>query len=75
METKTERAQGYRKEAEKYAKLARSGQVDITSVHRTLRSGMRGWRQTWREEKISLACHVHNGKERAATESRRPHLE
>jgi hypothetical protein len=36
METRAERAQGYRKEAEKYAKLARSGQVGITSVHRTL---------------------------------------
>jgi hypothetical protein len=36
METRTERAQGYRKEAEKYAKLARSGEPEITSVNRTL---------------------------------------
>jgi hypothetical protein len=36
MENRAERAQGYRKEAEKYANLARSGQIDITNVHRTL---------------------------------------
>jgi hypothetical protein len=33
---RAERAQGYRKEAEKYAKLAKSGQPDITNVHRTI---------------------------------------
>jgi hypothetical protein len=31
MESKAERAQGYRREAEKYAQLAGSGQRDITS--------------------------------------------
>jgi hypothetical protein len=36
MEGRAERAQGYRKEAEKYAKLAKSGQPDITNVHRTI---------------------------------------
>jgi hypothetical protein len=36
MESRAERAQGYRKEAAKYAKLARSGQLDIANVHRTL---------------------------------------
>jgi hypothetical protein len=36
MEARAERAQGYRKEAEKYAKLARSGRLDIANVHRTL---------------------------------------
>jgi hypothetical protein len=36
MEGRAERAQGYRKEAEKYAKLAKSSQLDIASVHRTL---------------------------------------
>jgi hypothetical protein len=46
MERRAERAQGYRREAEKCAKLAKSGQLwptlansgqlDITNVHRTL---------------------------------------
>jgi hypothetical protein len=37
MESKAERAQGYRKEAERYAQLASSGQRDITNfVHRRL---------------------------------------
>jgi hypothetical protein len=36
MQTRAERAQNYREEAEKYAKLARSGQLDITNVHRTI---------------------------------------
>jgi hypothetical protein len=36
MESRVERAQSYRKEAEKYAKLAKSGQLDITNVHRTI---------------------------------------
>jgi hypothetical protein len=36
MKSRTERAQGYRKEAEKYAKLARSGQLAISNVHRTI---------------------------------------
>jgi hypothetical protein len=36
MASRAERAQGYRKEAEKYAKLAKSGQLDIANVHRTL---------------------------------------
>ena len=37
MEGQTERAQGYRKEAERYAELASSGQRDITSfVHKRL---------------------------------------
>jgi hypothetical protein len=34
MESRVERAQGYRKEAEKYAELASSGQRDITSFAR-----------------------------------------
>lgn len=34
METRVQRAQGYRKEAEKYAELANSGQRDITSFAR-----------------------------------------
>jgi hypothetical protein len=36
MESRAERTQGYRKEAEKFAKLARFSQADIASVHRTL---------------------------------------
>jgi hypothetical protein len=37
MEGRTERAQGYRKEAERYAELASSGQRDITNfVHKRL---------------------------------------
>jgi hypothetical protein len=36
MEGRTEQAQGYRKEAERYAELASSGQRDITSfVHKS----------------------------------------
>jgi hypothetical protein len=34
MESRVERAQGYRKEAERYAELANSGQRDITSFAR-----------------------------------------
>jgi hypothetical protein len=36
METRAERAQAYRKKAEKHAKLARSGQPDIANTHRTI---------------------------------------
>jgi hypothetical protein len=36
MESRAERAQGYRTEAEKYAKLAKSGQLDVTNVNRRL---------------------------------------
>jgi hypothetical protein len=37
MESGAQRAQGYRKEAERYAKLASSGQRDITNfVHKRL---------------------------------------
>jgi hypothetical protein len=36
MHTRAESAQNYRKEAEKYARLARSGQLDISNVHRTI---------------------------------------
>jgi hypothetical protein len=37
LESRTERAQGYRKEAERYAQLARAGQRDITNfVHKRL---------------------------------------
>jgi hypothetical protein len=36
MGSRVERGQSYRKEAEKYAKLAKSGQLDITNVHRTI---------------------------------------
>jgi hypothetical protein len=36
MQSRAERAHGYRREAEKYAKLAKSGQLDIASAHRTL---------------------------------------
>jgi hypothetical protein len=36
METRAERAQGYRKKAEKHARLARSGQPDIANTHRTI---------------------------------------
>jgi hypothetical protein len=36
MEIIVERAQGYRKKAEKHAKLARSSQPDISNVHRTI---------------------------------------
>jgi hypothetical protein len=37
MESRAERAQSYRKEAERYAQLASSGQRDITTfVHRRL---------------------------------------
>ena len=34
MESRAEQAQGYRKEAERYAQLASSGQLDITNVAR-----------------------------------------
>jgi hypothetical protein len=36
MKSRAEQAQGYRREAERYAKLAKSGQLDITNVHRTI---------------------------------------
>jgi hypothetical protein len=36
MESGAERAQSYRKKAEKHAKLARSGQPDIANTHRTI---------------------------------------
>jgi hypothetical protein len=36
MESGAERAQSYRKKAEKHAKLARSGQADIANTHRTI---------------------------------------
>ena len=36
MKTRAQQAQGYRREAEKYAKLAKSGQSDITNMHRTI---------------------------------------
>jgi hypothetical protein len=36
MQSRTERAESYRKEAEKYTKLAKSGQFDISNVHRTI---------------------------------------
>jgi hypothetical protein len=36
MESRAERAQSYRKEAERYAKLARSSEPDATYVHRTI---------------------------------------
>jgi hypothetical protein len=36
MQNRAERAQGYRKEAEKYANLAKSGRLDISNVHRTI---------------------------------------
>jgi hypothetical protein len=36
MQSKAERAQSYRKKAEKHVKLARSGQPDIANVHRTI---------------------------------------
>jgi hypothetical protein len=47
MQSGAERAQGYRKEAEKYAKLARSGQLDIANVHRTLAA-----RYAWMAENL-----------------------
>jgi len=34
MESRAEQAQGYRKEAERYAQLASSGQLDITNFAR-----------------------------------------
>jgi hypothetical protein len=36
MESRAERAQGYRKQAEKYVRLARSGHPDVTNVHRRI---------------------------------------
>jgi hypothetical protein len=36
MQTRAERAQTYRKKAERHAKLARSGQPDIAYTHRTI---------------------------------------
>jgi hypothetical protein len=61
MERRAERAQGYRREAEKCAKLAKSGQLWPTlanSISQTcterLRSGMLGWRKIWSEGKNSL---------------------
>jgi hypothetical protein len=36
MQTRMERAQHYRKKAEKHARLARSGQPDIAYTHRTI---------------------------------------
>jgi hypothetical protein len=52
MKGRAEQARGYRREAEKYAKLAKSGQLDITNVHRTMRSVTPGWRKIWSDEKI-----------------------
>jgi hypothetical protein len=49
MESRTERAQGYRKEAEKYAKLASSGQLDFANVHRTIAQ-----RYAWMAENLKL---------------------
>ena len=36
MEARAERAEGYRRKAEKHAKLARSRQPDIANTHRTI---------------------------------------
>ena len=36
MQTSEERAENYRKKAEKHAKLARSGRLDIANTHRTI---------------------------------------
>jgi hypothetical protein len=36
MQSRAERARGYRKEAEKHARMASSGQLDIANVHRTI---------------------------------------
>jgi hypothetical protein len=36
MQTSGERAENYRKKAEKHAKLARSGQPDIANTHRAM---------------------------------------
>ena len=36
MQANGERAQNYRQKAEKHAKLARSGQLDIAYTHRTI---------------------------------------
>ena len=36
MKTRVEQVEGYRKKAEKHAKLARSGPPDIANTHRTI---------------------------------------
>jgi hypothetical protein len=48
MEGREERAQGYRKEAAKYAKLAKSGQLDIANTHRILAE-----RYAWMAENLA----------------------
>jgi hypothetical protein len=47
-ESRAEQAQGYRKEAERYAELASSGQRDITNfVRKGLQSDLLAWPRIW----------------------------
>jgi hypothetical protein len=54
MQSRAERAQGYRKEAEKFANLARFSQPHIASVHRTLAERY-AWMAKNLEQRESLA--------------------
>jgi hypothetical protein len=57
MESRAEQAQGYWKEAERYAELASSGQRDITNfVHKRLaelRSDLLAWPRIWSVSGVS----------------------
>ncbi len=54
MEGKAERAQGYRKEAERYAELAGSGQRDITNfVNKRLAERFVAWPRIWSVSGVS----------------------
>jgi hypothetical protein len=56
MESGAERAQGYRKEAERYAELASSGQRDITNfVHKRLAERFLAWPRIW---SVSGVCEL-----------------
>jgi hypothetical protein len=72
MESRAEQAQGYRKEAEKYAKLAKSGQSDITNVHRTIAQ-----RYAWMAENLdrsALRAHPCRGEPTGLQTASRPGL-
>ena len=55
MENRAERAHGYREEAKKHAKLAKSGQLDISNVHRTIAE-----RYAWMAENLERRENVTN---------------
>jgi hypothetical protein len=54
MESRAERAQGYRKEAERYAELSSSGQRDITNfVHKRLTERFARMAEDWSVSGVS----------------------